>query len=66
MSTLKVLNLIVAQLNDKSLLKQECYINGSWSKAKSGETFDVHGLTVPPPSIDLRLIQTVQTPRAAH
>lgn len=36
------------QLHDKSLLKQEYYIDGSWGKAKSGETFDVHGLTIPP------------------
>ncbi|MCJ1304733.1 succinate semialdehyde dehydrogenase NADP+ linked [Hypocenomyce scalaris] len=32
----------VPELNDKSLLKLECYVNGEWIKAKSGKTFDVH------------------------
>ncbi|KAL8684289.1 MAG: hypothetical protein Q9218_008353, partial [Villophora microphyllina] len=28
-------------LSDKSLFKQECYVNGEWIKAKSGKTFEV-------------------------
>lgn len=32
------------QLNDKSLFKQQCYVNGEWIKAKSGKTFEVTGL----------------------
>ncbi|MCJ1231449.1 succinate semialdehyde dehydrogenase NADP+ linked [Toensbergia leucococca] len=31
----------IPQLNDKSLFKQECYVNGEWIKAKSGKTFEV-------------------------
>lgn len=31
------------QLNDQSLFKQECYVNGEWIKAKSGKTFEVTG-----------------------
>ncbi|KAI9887997.1 MAG: succinate semialdehyde dehydrogenase NADP+ linked [Watsoniomyces obsoletus] len=31
----------VPPLKDKSLLKQECYVNGEWTKAKSGRTFEV-------------------------
>ena len=31
------------QLNDKSLLKSQAYVNGKWVDAKSGKTFDVHG-----------------------
>jgi succinate-semialdehyde dehydrogenase/glutarate-semialdehyde dehydrogenase len=30
------------QLNDPSLLKSQTYINGQWTSAKSGKTFDVH------------------------
>lgn len=29
------------QLNDSSLFKQECYVNGEWIKANSGKTFEV-------------------------
>ncbi|KAI9682071.1 MAG: succinate semialdehyde dehydrogenase NADP+ linked [Caeruleum heppii] len=29
------------ELNDQSLFKQECYVNGKWTKAKSGKTFEV-------------------------
>lgn len=31
------------QLNDKSLLKSQTYVNGEWIDAKSGKTFEVHG-----------------------
>lgn len=31
------------QLNDPSLFKQECYVNGEWIKANSGKTFEVTG-----------------------
>jgi hypothetical protein len=31
------------QLNDKSLLKNQTYVNGEWIDAKSGKTFEVHG-----------------------
>ncbi|MCJ1419676.1 succinate semialdehyde dehydrogenase NADP+ linked [Xylographa parallela] len=31
----------VPKLNDPSLFKQECYVNGEWIKAKSGKTFEV-------------------------
>ncbi|KAI9835379.1 MAG: succinate semialdehyde dehydrogenase NADP+ linked [Sclerophora amabilis] len=31
----------VPPLSDKSLFKQECYVNGEWVKAKSGKTFEV-------------------------
>ena len=31
------------QLNDPTLFKNECYVNGEWIKAKSGQTFEVHG-----------------------
>ncbi|KAI9729541.1 MAG: succinate semialdehyde dehydrogenase NADP+ linked [Cirrosporium novae-zelandiae] len=31
----------VPPLNDPSLFKQECYVNGEWVKAKSGKTFEV-------------------------
>ncbi|KAI9816031.1 MAG: succinate semialdehyde dehydrogenase NADP+ linked [Pycnora praestabilis] len=31
----------VPPLNDKSLFRQECYVNGEWIKAKSGKTFEV-------------------------
>ncbi|KAL8758098.1 MAG: hypothetical protein Q9199_001731 [Rusavskia elegans] len=31
----------IPPLNDKSLFKQECYVNGEWIKAKSGKTFEV-------------------------
>jgi succinate-semialdehyde dehydrogenase/glutarate-semialdehyde dehydrogenase len=31
----------VPQLNDKSLLKNQAYINGKWVDAKSGQTFEV-------------------------
>ena len=29
-------------LNDKSLFKQQAYVNGQWIDAKSGKTFEVH------------------------
>lgn len=32
----------VPDLNDKSLLKTQSYINGKWVDAASGKTFDVH------------------------
>ncbi|KAK5719711.1 succinate semialdehyde dehydrogenase NADP+ linked [Elasticomyces elasticus] len=32
----------VPSLNDKSLLKDQTYINGQWVGAKSGKTFEVH------------------------
>lgn len=32
------------QLKDPSLFKQECFVNGTWVKASSGKTFDVHGM----------------------
>ncbi|MCJ1257476.1 succinate semialdehyde dehydrogenase NADP+ linked [Lignoscripta atroalba] len=31
----------VPKLNDQSLFKSECYVNGEWVKAKSGKTFEV-------------------------
>ncbi|KAF2656700.1 succinic semialdehyde dehydrogenase [Lophiostoma macrostomum CBS 122681] len=31
----------VPPLNDKSLLKDKCYVNGEWIGAKSGKTFEV-------------------------
>lgn len=31
----------VPKLKDPSLLKEECYINGEWTKAKSGKTFEI-------------------------
>ncbi|KAI9762811.1 MAG: succinate semialdehyde dehydrogenase NADP+ linked [Chaenotheca gracillima] len=31
----------VPPLSDKSLFKNECYVNGEWVKAKSGKTFEV-------------------------
>ncbi|KAL8827685.1 MAG: hypothetical protein Q9170_006916 [Blastenia crenularia] len=34
-------NQTVPPLSDKSLFKQECYVNGEWVKAKSGKTFEV-------------------------
>ncbi|KAL8934581.1 MAG: hypothetical protein Q9211_005151 [Gyalolechia sp. 1 TL-2023] len=34
-------NQTIPPLNDKSLFKQECYVNGEWVKAKSGKTFEV-------------------------
>ncbi len=34
----------VPKLKDPSLFRQECYVNGEWVKAKSGKTFDVHGM----------------------
>ncbi|KAL8816149.1 MAG: hypothetical protein Q9223_004793 [Gallowayella weberi] len=34
-------NQSIPPLNDKSLFKQECYVNGEWIKAKSGKTFEV-------------------------
>ena len=34
----------VPKLNDPSLLKLDvAYVNGEWVKAKSGQTFEVHG-----------------------
>ena len=30
------------QLNDSSLFKQQCYVNGQWIDAKSGKTFEVY------------------------
>jgi succinate-semialdehyde dehydrogenase/glutarate-semialdehyde dehydrogenase len=33
----------VPPLNDKSLLKDKCYVNGEWIGAKSGKTFEVTG-----------------------
>ncbi|MCJ1481351.1 succinate semialdehyde dehydrogenase NADP+ linked [Schaereria dolodes] len=30
------------QLNDQSLFKRECYVNGEWVKAKSGKNFEVY------------------------
>lgn len=32
----------VPDLKDKSLFKEQAYINGKWVNAKSGKTFDVH------------------------
>ena len=32
----------VPSLNDKTLLKNQTYINGKWVDAKSGKTFEVH------------------------
>lgn len=32
----------VPDLNDKSLLKNQSYINGKWVNAGSGKTFEVH------------------------
>lgn len=32
------------KLNDRGLFKQECYVNGEWVKAKSGESFEVKGI----------------------
>lgn len=32
----------VPDLKDKSLFKEQCYINGQWVNAKSGKTFEVH------------------------
>ncbi|KAK4507627.1 hypothetical protein PRZ48_001362 [Zasmidium cellare] len=32
----------VPELKDKSLFKEQCYINGQWVNAKSGKTFEVH------------------------
>jgi hypothetical protein len=37
-----------AQLNDKSLLKNQTYVNGEWIDAKSGKTFEVHGMRTHP------------------
>ncbi|KAI4139389.1 MAG: hypothetical protein L6R39_006308, partial [Caloplaca ligustica] len=34
-------NQTIPPLSDKTLFKQECYINGEWVKAKSGKTFEV-------------------------
>jgi succinate-semialdehyde dehydrogenase / glutarate-semialdehyde dehydrogenase len=35
----------VPKLNDPSLLKTDvAYVNGEWVKAKSGKTFEVHGM----------------------
>ncbi|KAL8785871.1 MAG: hypothetical protein Q9213_003103 [Squamulea squamosa] len=34
-------NQTIPPLSDKSLFKQECYVNGQWIKAKSGKTFEV-------------------------
>jgi succinate-semialdehyde dehydrogenase/glutarate-semialdehyde dehydrogenase len=35
----------VPKLNDPSLLKTDvAYVNGEWVKAKSGKTFEVHGI----------------------
>ncbi|KAL8646861.1 MAG: hypothetical protein Q9210_005888, partial [Variospora velana] len=34
-------NQSIPPLSDKSLFKQECYVNGEWTKAKSGKTFEV-------------------------
>lgn len=31
----------MSQLNDKSLLKSQAFVNGKWVGAKSGETFEV-------------------------
>ncbi|KAI9839791.1 MAG: succinate semialdehyde dehydrogenase NADP+ linked [Thelocarpon superellum] len=31
----------VPELKDKSLLRHECYVNGQWVTAKSGQTFEV-------------------------
>ncbi|EME88905.1 uncharacterized protein MYCFIDRAFT_71406 [Pseudocercospora fijiensis CIRAD86] len=33
---------VVPELKDKSLFKQESYINGRWVQAKGGKTFDVY------------------------
>ncbi|MBF87025.1 MAG: hypothetical protein CMJ14_03380, partial [Pelagibacterales bacterium] len=30
-----------AQLKDKELFKQQCFINGKWEDSDNGETFDV-------------------------
>jgi hypothetical protein len=39
------------QLKDPSLFKQNvCYVNGEWVKARSGKTFEVHGIISPAPS----------------
>ncbi|KAL8745783.1 MAG: hypothetical protein Q9190_002118 [Brigantiaea leucoxantha] len=35
-------NQTIPPLTDKSLFKQECYVNGEWVKARSGKTFEVH------------------------
>ncbi|KAI9784917.1 MAG: succinate semialdehyde dehydrogenase NADP+ linked [Peltula sp. TS41687] len=32
----------VPPLNDQSLFREECYVNGQWIKAKSGKTFEVN------------------------
>ncbi|KAI4199087.1 MAG: hypothetical protein LQ350_004842 [Teloschistes chrysophthalmus] len=31
----------IPPLSDKTLFKQQCYVNGEWIKAKSGKTFEV-------------------------
>lgn len=39
----------IPQLKDPSLLKQNvCYVNGKWVKARSGKTFEVHGMPPDP------------------
>jgi hypothetical protein len=42
-SQLRGLMLNLDQLNDKSLLKEQTYVNGEWIGAKSGKTFEVTG-----------------------
>ncbi|KAI4158728.1 MAG: hypothetical protein LQ342_007194 [Letrouitia transgressa] len=34
-------NQTIPTLSDKSLFKQQCYVNGEWVKAKTGKTFEV-------------------------
>ncbi|KAF8467679.1 succinate-semialdehyde dehydrogenase NADP+ [Kalaharituber pfeilii] len=33
---------VVPPLKDKSLFREEAFVNGKWASAKSGKTFDVH------------------------
>jgi succinate-semialdehyde dehydrogenase/glutarate-semialdehyde dehydrogenase len=34
----------IPELKDKSLFIQKAYVNGEWVDAKSGKTFEVHGV----------------------
>jgi succinate-semialdehyde dehydrogenase/glutarate-semialdehyde dehydrogenase len=34
----------IPELKDKSLFIQKAYVNGEWVDAKSGKTFEVHGI----------------------
>lgn len=49
---MKDVTLTFSQLRDPSLLKDKCYVNGTWIGASSGKTFNVDStvpISQPPP-----------------